>query len=863
MFVKHFLLKRVILLILFAFLGLITPLGVQVLSVKATSVTNIEKTPVLTTNNTNPRQLVQQGTNFYEAGQFAEAISIWKRAVDAFAAKGDKLGQAMALSNLSLTYQQLGQWEEAGDAIRGAIAALNAQSLFLLKNSNSASNILAQTLNIQGRLQLSLGQTEQAIDTYQRAANLYKQVGDQTGLVRSLINQSQALQGLGLYHRALKILNSVNDELNAQPDSIVKAAGLRSLGNTLLIVGDIEQAEKILQQSLEIAQKLNAKQGIAETLLSLGNAARARQNIPAALTYYEQAETTPSSNTQLQARLNRFSLLLEEKQLSTAQKLLPIIQNNLANPPSRTSVYARINLAQTLLKFGNELSINAPDIAQILVKAVQEAKSLQDLRAESFALGNLGTLYEKNQQVIQAQDLTQQALLLAQQIKAVDISYRWQWQLGRLLKTQKNLPGAIAAYQEAFSTLQSLRSDLVAVNPEVQFSFRDSVEPVYRQYVDVLLQVPGEKNLVQARNTIEALQLAELDNFFRDACLNVQRVDIDRVDDPNAAVVYPIILEDRIELILSLPGKPLRHYTTPKSQTEINPILVDLPTLLQSPGKPDPDLLLYSQKLYDWLIRPAETDLKNSNIKTLVFVLDSSLRNIPMAILHDGNQYLVEQYSIALTPGMQLVKPQPLTRKGITALAAGVSETRENLPPLPHVEAELQLIRSEVSSEELLNQSFTSTAIQSEIKLSSFPIVHIATHGNFSSQADETYILAWDRRIKVKELDDVLQTGQLTRREPLELLVLSACETAQGDNRAALGLAGIAVRAGARSTLATLWQVSDQSTALLIGQFYKELVDGKVSKAEALRRAQLSILKDNSYQVPYYWAPFVLVGNWL
>ena len=139
--------------------------------------------------------------------------------------------------------------------------------------------------------------------------------------------------------------------------------------------------------------------------------------------------------------------------------------------------------------------------------------------------------------------------------------------------------------------------------------------------------------------------------------------------------------------------------------------------------------------------------------------------------------------------------------------------------------------------------------------------MHIATHGQFSSQADRTFIVAWNSQINVKELDNLLRRREQEKPRPIELLVLSACETADGDNRAALGLAGVAVRAGARSTLATLWRVNDKSTATLMVKFYQELAKEGVTKAQALRRAQLSLL-ENEYKSPYYWAPFVLVGNW-
>jgi CHAT domain-containing protein len=232
-----------------------------------------------------------------------------------------------------------------------------------------------------------------------------------------------------------------------------------------------------------------------------------------------------------------------------------------------------------------------------------------------------------------------------------------------------------------------------------------------------------------------------------------------------------------------------------------------------------------------------------------------------MAVLYDGKQYLVEKYSIALTPGLQLVDPRPLPQRQLKALTAGLSESRRNFAPLEFVESELEQIQSEIPSDVLLNQQFTSTTLDNKINSSPVPVVHLATHGQFSSQAEETFILAWDKPINVNELDQLLRTIEQSQSGTLELLVLSACETAAGDKRAALGLAGVAVRAGARSTLASLWLVDDESTALLMSHFYQELKTG-VSKAEALRRAQLVLLQ-GKYQHPRLWAAFVLLGNWL
>ncbi|WP_375477664.1 CHAT domain-containing protein [uncultured Nostoc sp.] len=274
-----------------------------------------------------------------------------------------------------------------------------------------------------------------------------------------------------------------------------------------------------------------------------------------------------------------------------------------------------------------------------------------------------------------------------------------------------------------------------------------------------------------------------------------------------------------------------------------------------------------SQQLYDWLIRPAEAGLVKSGIKTLVFVLDGSLRNIPMAVLYDKKQqkYLVEKYAIALTPGLQLTDPKPFQQVQLNVLTGGVSEKRQigdiEFPPLKNVALELKVIQSQVSkTKQLFNQTFTETNLQNQIKKVPFSVVHLATHGKFSSNPEETFILAWDRLLKVKDFVNLFRQSGSSQSNAIELLVLSACQTATGDKRAALGLAGVAVRAGARSILATLWSVDDEFSSKFMSYFYRELKTG-VTKAQAVQHAQIAVL--NNEKRPYFWAPYVLVGNWL
>ncbi|MBD2102813.1 CHAT domain-containing protein [Leptolyngbya sp. FACHB-261] len=830
-------------------------------------------TKSLAQTHADPSQLIQQGRERYEAGRYAEAAALWHRAAQVFGAQDDHLNQAMSLSNFSLAEQQLGQWPEATQAISESLQLLEARAG--TQASNERLKVLAQALNTQASLQLALGQAETALGTWQQATTAYQQAGDGPGKIRSLINQAQALQSLGLYRRALATLEQANQDLKQTADSSLKASSLLSLGHALRVVGDLNQARQSLQQSLGVAQRLSDRQAIAQALFSLGNVVRAQQEPEAALRFYAQAASeSQDSATQLQAQLNQLSLLVEGRRWSEAQALWPRLQAQVASwPLSRTAVYARIDLAQSLSALKQAQVANGPawlDIARLLATAVEQAKTLGDTRSEAYALGNLGNLYEQTQQWAEAQKLTEKALLLAQTINASDIAYQWQWQLGRLLKTQGKTSAAVAAYSEAVDTLRALRNDLVAVNPEVQFSFRDQVEPIYRQLVDLLLQTEGNAQpeparLAQARTVIESLQLAELDNFFRVACLEAKPVLVDQVverEDPTAAVFYPIILPDRLEVILKLPHQALRHYKTQISQTEVEKTVDDLRRQLTKPYTLR-EVQTLSAKVYDWLLRPAATELARSQVKTLVFVLDGSLRNIPMATLYDGQQYLVQNYGVALAPSLQLLDPKPLEQRSLKALIAGLSEARHGFSQLDYVRQELAAIQSEVPAQVFLNRDFTETALQTQIQASPFPIVHLATHGQFSSKAEETFILAWDKAIEVNELDSFLRNRGQSRPNAIELLVLSACQTATGDRRAALGLAGMAVRAGARSTLASLWYLDDESSALLMGQFYQQLSQSRQTKAAALRQAQLTLLQIPRYQHPRYWAPYVLVGNWL
>ncbi|MEM9273297.1 MAG: CHAT domain-containing protein [Cyanobacteria bacterium P01_F01_bin.143] len=809
--------------------------------------------------------LVARGKNAYQAGRYTEAQQIWQQV---YQGSSDRLMQAQIAHYLALTSHKLGEFEQAQQYLDRGLKLLSSEG-----QQKNNLQIHAQLLNTQGRLQLSMGDAEAALISWQETAKIYREVKDDIGVLGAQINQAQAWQSLGLYRRAQKSLLQIAQKLEAQNNPNLQIAGWRNLALALQVTGDLERAEETLKASLALSQELNLPEESSLTLLNLGNVALVKGDRKLAKEYYQQVvNLTSQPLLQIETKLKLLNIAVAENRETKAHNLVKAIASNLSQidkSPSRKLVYSEVNLAENLLelneKFPNEQYI--VQTKQLLETATNQARKLQDLQAESYSLGMLGYLYKVKEQFDLSRQYTERAIQLAHSIHNDDLIYQWQWQLGRILSAQGNSQKAIASYTVAVEALESLRSDLLVTNRELKFSFRESIEPVYRELVSLLLMpkddLPvSQANLLKARNTIESLQLAELNNFFREVCIDATPTAIDEIDQ-TAAVIYPIILSDSLEIIVSLPDKSLRHYSQPISRTKLESTISELRHTL--PIRSRRTFLQPAQQLYSWLMSPIMADLQANQIETLVFVPDGALRNIPTGVLYDGEQYLIQQYNLALTPGLQLLNPLPIEEVELKTLVAGITQKRRGFSALDYVNQELIDIKSKTNGLVLQDDKFTHNNLKEKVKTEKYPIVHIATHGQFSSNLEDTFLLAWDDNIDIQDLENLLKSNNYNQQSAIELLILSACETAAGDDRAALGLAGMAVRAGARTTLATLWSVSDRSTTTAMNYFYQGITQPqtRLSKAEALRQAQLELLNSPEFSHPYYWAPFVIVGNWL
>ncbi|PSN19583.1 hypothetical protein C7271_06590, partial [filamentous cyanobacterium CCP5] len=427
--------------------------------------------------------LLNRGRQAYAAQRFREAVTVWEAAVTEFIDR--PLQQALALSYLTAAYQQLSQWTDADRSITQSV-----DLLFTIPDSAQKLAVSAQVYNTLGSLQFARGQTQAALETWQTTADLHAQTGDGSRYFNCLLNQVQAQQSLGYYQQARQTLTGLEQRLPEQPPSL-QALGYQRLGQTYRLLGDLATAQDRLQTALDLAQRENLATGAI--LLGLANTAQGQGDWEGAIALYQQAEQSDAAEIRLKARLNRLQLLVQHRP-EAAQPIAATLSTQLAQlSPGRRQIYAYINAAQSLLQL--QTPVATETAARLLARAIQHSQALQDTRAEAYARGYLGHGYEISQQWREAQKLTEQALALAQSLDAVDIVYQWQWQLGRLLKQQGQRESALSAYREAFAALQSLKQDLVAVSDDLQFSFRDRVEPVYRELVDLLLQPEPQAHL--------------------------------------------------------------------------------------------------------------------------------------------------------------------------------------------------------------------------------------------------------------------------------------------------------------------------------------------------------------------------------
>jgi CHAT domain-containing protein len=582
------------------------------------------------------------------------------------------------------------------------------------------------------------------------------------------------------------------------------------------------------------------------TLASLSNLRLARLAVTASQRYPDMA-----SNMDEVARLSLASV-------PTAR--------NIADPVRRGEVIGR--LAETALDAGTQDHW----AVQGAIEAMRESAG-NDAAVAAFAQALEGRLALATGNQEAAAGALQRAIFLESQRSLPERLPQWQ-----LLLAQADPARRSEHVNAAFTSLETLRPFLPAEDPltrESLFSLR--MRQVFEAAVNDRLsgaQASDPARIAAAQAVVEAYRQAEIQDLFGDECAPpptpFQLADLR----PDEVVLYPILLDDRLELLYAsgadvASGTPRFHRLAPAegldrtAATRLVNTLMELSSYDHTGAWREP-----ARQLYDYLIAPVEGQLGAGT--KLIIVPDSAFRAVPFTALLDGNGgYLVERASVAVAPALAYLQPgqegtYDRPRVVAAALDKEVTLPVGSFPALPNTVQEAKIVtgtgQSGLRSGRVI-ENFTKADVERTLAREQIDVLHLATHASFNGGSDRSFIVARDELILLSELRDFISERR-TRGNELELLVLSACETAVGDEQAAMGLAGAAVQAGAVSVLASLWQVEDVGTAALMSEFYTGLRSGK-SKSDALRAAQLSMIeRGGSSADPWVWAAFAMLGGW-
>ncbi|MEO1791334.1 MAG: CHAT domain-containing protein [Cyanobacteria bacterium J06629_19] len=891
-----------------------------------------------------PAQLVQQGVDAYRDSDYLEAINRWEGAIAQYSPTENSPERAIVLENLARAYRQTGDPTESLGYWQSATAVYTA-----LQNWQKVGRLLIE----QAQTYSQLGQPYQAIGLlcvpvsettiFETIASESAQVSDRQAAecdaqsavkiaqdAGDAIAQVAAFGSLGEAYRAIKNYPLALQSLQTGVLIANQIAG--EIGGETQVIRELAQYQALLQNSLGTLYKeqseLSYQQAISAqrsvTGLDASFFAAAEETDQIALGHFEQsqqmAQQLGNATLEVKALLGKLAVYSHAKD-SSADHLdrkrhvrTQAISRWAQLLPTQEKVYLALQLtkqrkplfetANTSISSRTQCRDIVTDAAtqSLLREAHDLAVSLQNNRLKAFTQGETGHYYECEGDYVNALDWSQQAQLSASgdRVLALDTLYLWQWQSGRIYRMLGQLDSAVDFYSQAVTSLNRVRSEILASNQTLQFDFRDAVAPVYRELANIQLSLVPEpleaislsnnktdnqrQNITAALGNIDDLQLAELQNYFGSDC--IVPVSQRRLDEMLAAttateaselvaLVSTVIFPDRTAVVLTLPGQmPLLHWIEVREGDLRTSIIAFRNGLEDTSNELEGYDTRQAQRLYQQFIEPFRPALARFDIKTLVFVNDGILRNIPMAALYDGSQYLMEQYALAIAPSLQ--RPVDSARNSIPskALVLGLSKNPtvngRDLGALPAVRREVQEVVSLLpNSELLLNEAFTTENLKSSLSAQSYPVLHIATHGKFETEPNNTFLVTGDKEssttdnkvLRLGELDSLIRSGA-PQEGLLDLIVLSACQTGSGDERSTLGLAGVTIRAGADTAVASLWSVDDESTADLITYFYQNW-DSGLSKAEALRQAQITVMQDRRYlRHPAYWSAFMLVGDW-
>jgi len=690
---------------------------------------------------------------------------------------------------------------------------------------------------------------------------------------------------------------------DASPDAHLRAEG--ELGASLFQAHRYDEAKGHLEAAYGAASGTER----ARYAIDLGNLAVVKHDPAKARQYFDQGLVSGDGATRISAELNLARLTDAAARLSALSRAASDIAG-LADPTQRARL--ALNAGDQAAKLGTaglRLAYGELDLSR------STADAIGDKRLAVESRDALAALYEGQHRPAEALRIDHEAMALARNAppgSVADLLISLAWRDARLLQQQGDDSQAIAAYRRAVDQIQLSRQDIPIDYQDGSSSFLATLEPVYLGLVDLLFKrANGEEgaardaDLRAIKSVLELSKQAEMQDYLGDRCTVDALRAAEIVPPQGTAFLYPVLLPDRVELLLETPSGMSRA-SVGVSAARMTQVTREFAEALRADAS---DYRTHARELYDWLLLPLDGTLTNEHINTLIVVSDGVLRLVPFAALYDGKEFAIERFSIATVTGLSMTNVNAPPKSRPRALVAGLSEPgpvvekldfpassqtadakpgaaatgslrgarmaratsissraqedaeRQSLA-LPGVLDEVNTLNQTLAGKELLNGQFTEARFSREAGSGRYSIVHIASHGFFGGSANDSFILTYDELLTLSDLQGLLASEEY-HSEPIEILSLSACETAEGDARSPLGISGAAMKARAKSVLGTLWPVDDDSARVTMEAFYARLADGKTTKVDALRAAQLELLRNPRTADPFYWAPFVLIGNWL
>ncbi len=806
------------------------------------------------------------GTTYLRLGRYQQAIAFYEQHLEIAREIGDRQGEGVALGNLGSAYRNLGQYQEA--------IAFYEQQLDIVREIGDRRGE-GNALGNLGSAYDNLGQYQQAIALYEQRLEIAREIGDRRGEGNALGNLGIAYDNLGQYQQAIAFYEQQLDIVREIGDRRGEGNALGGLGIAYLNLGQYQQAIAFYEQHLEIAQEIGDRRGEGAALGNLGLAYRNLGQYQQAIASYQQALAIHQDIGDRAAQgtwLSNIGNLLTDQNhpqlailfLKQSVNVREDIRDGLRDLPTEQQQSFTDTIESTYRKLADLLLqqnriLEAQQVLDLL--KVQELDDyLRGVRGNATTASGV-EYWQPEQEILERFNARQQQAI----------------ELGQELTQLRQTPES-----DRTPAQQARIRELVDLEQELTRQFNNFIDS------DEILTLISQLSTTTRQQTLNPADIAALRN------------DLGQL---NAVLLYPLILDDRLELVLTTPDSPpLRRTVENVTREDLNRAILAFRQALENPNS---DVITPAHQLYQWLVEPLEDDLANLDIDTIIYAPDGQLRYVPLAALHDGETWLAQRYAVNNITARSLTDLAAQPAKSPSVLAGAFADETLSYPvqvgqrsvdfqglPFAGIEVET-LIASLPNITPFLDQDFSLAAVRS--RLNEHDIIHFATHAAFVPGVPEDSFILFgngDRPTLADVRDWSLQN--------VDLVVLSACETGLGgfgNGEEILGLGYQFQRAGARATLASLWQVNDQGTQVLMTAFYDALQQGE-SKSRALQLAQQTLIaqgeatsseddgtadaiaapqgggpativptgaraSSTGLSHPHYWAPFILIGNGL